>query len=586
MERDRQYASRRLSEERKWERERDRSSSHDSAYERPYHSDEERKLLALPESVAVDGNRSQNSELGYHSPEAPSDGYVNQAIYNKQSLRPVASGGSQGSGGRFRPHYHSPSRQDALHTAAIMNGETRFPFAMSYPYPGSEAAKSDIATVCSGSVTEDIDLASVASGGDGSQTTGNAMPLRVVERVGASIVMVGSGNFRRQGMRGKVEFAAESVALPSPRLTAARLNAQQPSQPSPLHTSKQQSLALMNEMGPPLSRALLDQSAIGESRSGSVRSFGSNAGKSDNSDVAAQVDTDDCGGSLNESVDGEHSINSQEDIRIDNVEKVAKKEGSEPHSLLCDRLSTEHPHGRTSPGGTIYIGKGVRRYRGRYMNLPLKRFHQNGVTLCDTTMDPDADYYNYSKGYENRRHSTSPSPPLFKEYYDRGQSPEPWSFRRCEGRTSTDGARRSSESPENHKDGYSARHNSFRPASRYNSTVFPDRGYGYAFHHKSRSRSRSRSNSPRRARSRTESQSHNTPIDGRRRSRPLESLSNVKTNCSPRQTGLDNSTPNQEPQRSGPIRYQNRRRHNSSFDDGKGGNSSGIQRGGGKCRKV
>ena len=582
MERDRQHASRRRSEERKWERERgerDRSSSHESGYERSFHSDDEGKPSALPGSVAVDDNRSQNSEQGYHSSEALSDGYLNQAMYSNRSLRSVGSGGSQGSSGGFRPHNHSPSRHDALHTAAIINGETRFPFAMTYSYPGSEAAKSDIATVCSGSITEDIDLASVASGGDGSQATGNVMPSRALERVGASIVMVGGGNFRRQGIRGKVEFAVDSVTLPTPRLTAAHLNAQQP---PPRYSPEPQSLALMNDMGPPLSRALLDQSAIGESRSGSVRSFGSNAGKSDNSDVAAQVDTDDCGGSLNESVDGEHSIQSQEDVRIDDVEKLAKKEDSEPHPLLCDRLSIKQTHGRTSPGGTIYKGKGVRRYRGRYMNLPLKRFHQNGVTLGDTTMDPEADYYNYTEGYDNRRYS--PSPPLPKGYYDRGRSPESWSFRQSNNRNGTNGARRSSHSPENQNIGYPVRHNSFRPTPRKNTAVTPDRGNGYAYLRQCRSRSRSRSASPRRSRSRTQSRSPNTHFHGRRRPRPRESMSNGSTSGSPRQNGPDISTQNPEPQRSNPSRYHNRRRHKSSYNNGKGGNNNGIHPGGGKCR--
>lgn len=32
--------------------------------------------------------------------------------------------------------------------------------------------------------------------------------------------------------------------------------------------------------------------------------------------------------------------------------------------------------GRRSPGGTIYKGRGSRRYQGRHMHLPLKRFHE------------------------------------------------------------------------------------------------------------------------------------------------------------------------------------------------------------------
>jgi hypothetical protein len=577
MEREqRQHASRRRREEREWERERverNRSSSQDSGYEQSYHSEDDGKPAALPESVAVDDNRSQNSELGYHSSEAHSDGgYINQTMSNHSSTRSAGSVGSHGSGGGgFRLAYHGPTGH-ALHSASIMNGETRFPFAISSPYPGSEAAKSDIATVCSGSVTEDIDMASVTSGGEGSQTNAVIMPSPSVERVEASIVMVGGGNFRRQGSGGRVEFAADSFTLPTPRLTAAHLNRQHIPQSSPHHSSEPQSLAMMNDMGPPLSRALLDQSAIGESsRAGSVRSFGSNAGKSDNSDVAAQVDTDDCGGSLNESVTDGHSIHSQEDVRIDGEEKVAKKgECDEPHPLLRDGVSKEHPNGRTSPGGTIYKGKGVRRYLGRYMNLPLKRFHQNGVTMGSNAMDPDADYYSYTEGYDNRRYS--PSPPRATGY----RSPEARNgFAHGNCRNGRNGFRRNSHSPEDHSNGYPPRHNGFRSKPATNNGTPPDRRTGYAQRRRSRSRSRSRSPSPRRSRNRTDSRSPSGHIHGRRRSRPRESPSNIsKPRQSPRRTGRDSTGgPNQDPPTrtpGSPTHHKNRQRHNSGNNSGRG----------------
>lgn len=46
------------------------------------------------------------------------------------------------------------------------------------------------------------------------------------------------------------------------------------------------------------------------------------------------------------------------------------------HETTTD-LGTVVPiqNGRQSPGGTIYKGRGERRYKGRYMHLPLKRFH-------------------------------------------------------------------------------------------------------------------------------------------------------------------------------------------------------------------
>ena len=556
-----------------------------------YHSEDEGKPSALPESVAVDDNRSQNSESGYHSSEAHSDGgYIHQTLSDHRSTRSVGSFGSQGSGGGggFRMAYHGPTGH-SLHTASIMNGETRFPFAFSSPYPGSEAAKSDIATVCSGSVTEDIDMASVTSGGEGSQTNTVIMPSPSVERVDASIVMVGGGNFRRQGSGGRVEFAADSFALPTPRLTAAHLNTQRTPQSSPHHSSSEpQSLAMMNDMGPPLSRALLDQSAIGgSSRPESVRSFGSNAGKSDNSDVAAQVDTDDCGGSLNESVTDGHSIHSQEDARIDGEEKAAKKgDCDEPHPLLRDGVSKEHPNGRTSPGGTIYKGKGVRRYLGRYMNLPLKRFHQNGVTMGSNAVDPDADFYSYTEGYDNRRYS--PSPPRATGYHGRSRSPEARNgfAHNSNCRNARNGFQRNSHGHEEHSTGYPPRHNGFRSKAATNNNINnnngtpPDRRTGYAQRRRSRSRSRSISPSPRRSsRGRTDSRSPSGHIHGRRlRSRPRESpSSNIihQPRQSPRRTGRDSTAgvPSQDPltrTTGSPTHYKKRLRHNSGNNPGRG----------------
>ena len=115
------------------------------------------------------------------------------------------------------------------------------------------------------------------------------------------------------------------------------------------------SAAEVNDMGPPLSRALLLQHPPAQgsfSRPGSVRSCGSTAGASD---VVAHVDTDDCGGSLVEScTDDTHSILSQE-------EEAGPKDESHPLLQNGDAVS----NGRTSPGGTVYKGRGVRRYQGR-----------------------------------------------------------------------------------------------------------------------------------------------------------------------------------------------------------------------------
>ena len=55
------------------------------------------------------------------------------------------------------------------------------------------------------------------------------------------------------------------------------------------------------------------------------------------------------------------------------------------------QLCASQSNGRTSPGGTVYKGRGVRRYQGRYMHLPLQRFQQHGVTSCLVDMGPQRD---------------------------------------------------------------------------------------------------------------------------------------------------------------------------------------------------
>lgn len=330
-----------------------------------------------PESVAVDS--------GYQSAGALSDGFAAapaESGYSYNTMRSSGSVGSHGSGERAHAAYlrQQPIRDALYH---VMNGETRFPTAFSYA--ASEAAKSDIATVCSGSVTEDIEVASVLS----AEYNVAQIPNNLLPSPPSSERSTFTGN-RRTSSGGRVEFAALPLH-----------SAAQPLGYFPGNTYARQSGlaqdAVVYDMGPPLSRALLlGQSHASGSRPGSVRSFGSTAGAS--SDVVAHVDTDDCGGSF---TDG-HSTHSQEDntsglkVGDDDKDDGAPKgqlkddDGSgeqAPHPLLnCD--SSQVPaNGRVSPGGTIYKGRGVRRYQGRYMNLPLKRFHQNGVNLSENGTD-------------------------------------------------------------------------------------------------------------------------------------------------------------------------------------------------------
>jgi len=344
--------------------------------------EDERKPPKLPASVvavnyrnSLDDNRSifsQKSESGYHSSGALSDGPAIAVYAASSSLRSVGSIGSQGSGGR-----------DAMATnaSATYGAETRYVVATSSD-AASEAAKSDIATVCSNSVTEDIDISSVDM--NVPQTPNNIFPS---PHSGA--------NLRRS-----VEFAPSSFTQQFHKQFPVHQTGEYMHFSAVKSNSDQTSGSLLqNDMGPPLSRALLMQRGLGSatgSRAGSVRSFGSN-GASQNSDVVAHVDTDDCGGSLVESVTDAQSIHSQEDIRSGpeagsgvSQEDKGKEQINGTHPLLKNNSSLGQTNGRTSPGGTIYKGKGVRRYQGRYMNLPLKRFNQDAVTdLVDTVLEAD-----------------------------------------------------------------------------------------------------------------------------------------------------------------------------------------------------
>jgi hypothetical protein len=395
----------------------------------------------------INSNNNNNEEHNYHS---------------TSSIRSCGSAASHESLERHSGHtnnnngnisntpsklqHHNLQLASAYH---LINGETNFPTAMSYV---SDAQRSDAATVCSGSVVDDIEVESVLSQEDH-----------------LSVTNAGTGRSTGRSMNRLVEFAlaaSESEAKPSapssviPRRHEAKIDSPKkpPSVLSPLE---------VHDMGPPLSRALLMQKAemgllhLTGHRAGSVGSTGANSddcggsldvethsvqsqedllslvaaeshkgedagergkytlsqtgsvksgGSQNGSDNGAQGDTDDCGGSLdvetysleneNRSVYSQgdvetHSNHSQDEgvcnegleFRTD-ADKVSSAQAASESLLLCD--DGEHANGRRSPGGTIYKGRGVRRYQGRYMNLPLKRFHQNGIHL-DSTYEESED---------------------------------------------------------------------------------------------------------------------------------------------------------------------------------------------------
>ena len=322
-----------------------------------------------------------------------------------------------------------PFRASQAGAVHIMNGETHFPTAMSY---ASDAQRSDVATVCSGSVADDIEVESVFSQDDNHHRlhgSGQASPAHFLNPTGLAAK-------RGSGVGRVVEFS-DAPSLHTGVPGGFRRH------------SDNRSLSL-HDMGPPLSRTLLLQKNVDgiSSRPSSVRSFGSHTGSdgathphSDDCggslDVEAQSeqerwdpnqssgvalsaeqtqdhgqintshgstpansvksygsqasegahDTDDCGGSMDVETHsvGTRSIHSQEDTHSAAILETKETEprGSPTPKLNLGMVSSEVDgiNGRVSPGGTIYRGRGVRRYKGRYMHLPLKRFHQNGIDL-------------------------------------------------------------------------------------------------------------------------------------------------------------------------------------------------------------
>lgn len=298
-------------------------------------------------------------------------------------------------------------------------------------YAASETAKSDIATVCSNSVVEDIDIASVgtahsASNSHTAGTPSSSTMNQTVQNTNESSAMgkkkldvsTTSWKYRRGGSY--FQSIANSMKAGSSPI--------QSSMPGPHHSGN---LATLNDMGPPLNRSLLERVGGGSgagstgtpSRAGSVKSFGSQAA----SDVV-HVDTDDCGGSI--AVDSDGHFSGVDENPSENAARTSmKNNGSDASSiaihdtptndditndetqtqsnvLSLDKLSESHPNGRVSPGGTVYKGRGVRKYQGRYMHLPLKRFQQNGAVLPEPiNHDQDPLQNQYTENDDHTRDS-------------------------------------------------------------------------------------------------------------------------------------------------------------------------------------
>ena len=345
--------------------------------------------------------RSQSSQKS--DPNSETSGRGDPSHYNLSATESVGSHGSGGGDSRGFPlHGHVHFRHAAIGATHLLNGDPAHQFPPSLYQPSADAPKSDTATVCSSSMLEDIE--DVGSHYDG-ESTQSGHPKQHHHNYPPPSILRRSNS--QEGNR-LVDFADRSQAVfPKQSKSASHVGLSQESSPSNNDEDVSAGNATQQSkgMGPPLSRHwLMQHHGISPFRTGSVKSGGSNAG----SDVIVNVGSD-CGGSITDV----QSILSQEDASllmptnsenssevqlIASVASAAKSDAldtstntnsataaaaedeKKPHPLLCDQSSSK-TSGRISPGGTIYRGRGVRRYKGRFYALPLKRFHQDGVHL-------------------------------------------------------------------------------------------------------------------------------------------------------------------------------------------------------------
>lgn len=330
-------------------------------------------------------NQNSVEKDGYYSSGAMSDGNVSTC-----GRRSAFSGGGS-STGSIGTRAHSSD----------------FPHHAGY-YQTSETCKSDIATVCSGSMIDEMEIASVLSG-DMNQISSSSGGVAMA----APVTLARSGSFSagrkssllHSSLNSSGEKISGGVEFPSVGSVGR-------------HVSMQEPPMILNDMGPPVSRIII---ARGVSfRNDSIGDGHSSASGGVPSDVVTHLDTDD-GGSIaaageidNHSV---HSSNfnsniSEEQAVSEAPENVERVDSPRP-APFTDAVP-QAGSGRISPGGTVYKGRGVRRYQGRYMNLPLKRFQQNGGIaeentsphlLChhDSDTDMGSRYWNRSRSRTRSR---------------------------------------------------------------------------------------------------------------------------------------------------------------------------------------
>lgn len=352
--------------------------------------------------IALVTNVTSTISLLVGNDRAPSSGMPKERFSQWREPEDARSQGSERSDHFDRGYYSN--------AAQLMNGEAYYPASMSSAMSCvSETQRSDAATVCSNSIAEDIEEESVLS-----QEDQHAALVTQHSPVGS--------------------FTATAAIMSHQLLPNAGF-------------ASAEGTSSLHNMGPPLSRSLLQQkvesSYMQVSSTSSVKSFGSHTGSEVMSrlrldDYGGSVEdeiissktaltssrpssvksfgsagTDDCSGSLDvetHSIETK-SVHSQEDTfntYTDNAKEGEPDETSSKMSGVTEDASTNE--GRMSPGGTVYKGKGSFRYKGRFMHLPLMRFHHGGVHLDMDQEEANARQSTWMNDNEFSRRNSRNSP--------------------------------------------------------------------------------------------------------------------------------------------------------------------------------
>eukprot|EP00814_Leptocylindrus_danicus_P019609 CAMPEP_0116031936 /NCGR_PEP_ID=MMETSP0321-20121206/17852_1 /TAXON_ID=163516 /ORGANISM="Leptocylindrus danicus var. danicus, Strain B650" /LENGTH=607 /DNA_ID=CAMNT_0003507239 /DNA_START=190 /DNA_END=2014 /DNA_ORIENTATION=- len=326
-------------------------------------SEHDQKPAAITESNKDEEDlryENQNSveKDGYYSSGAMSDGNISTC-----GRRSAFSGGGS-STGSVGTRAHS----------------TDFPHHAGY-YQSSEACKSDIATICSGSMMDEMEIASVLSG-DMNQPSSSSGGVAM----SAPIALARSGSFsagrKSSLLNSSINSSGEKISggVEFPSVSGVER-----------HVSMQEPPMILNDMGPPVSRIIIARGV--SNRNDSIGDGHSSASGGVPSDLVTHLGTDD-GGSIAAAEIDNHSAHSStftreysnmsEEQAVSDAPESAERVDSPRPTPFTDAVP-QAGSGRISPGGTVYKGRGVRRYQGRYMNLPLKRFQQNGGAAEEDT---------------------------------------------------------------------------------------------------------------------------------------------------------------------------------------------------------